>query len=265
MQQFLETPLWQILLLVGIALVAGLIDAIVGGGGLIQLPFLLGAIPHLGTATPLGINKAVSALGNVSSAVVYWWKNPKTRVDWQIMAWSGTAAIACAMGGALLAASIPIDYFRPFVIVVLIGVLWAVVSGRNATTDDTAVTTAAHRPHLKLSIASGGIGLYDGLVGPATGSFLLLAHRRILRRSLLDSLGTAKVIQCCMNTGGAAVLLAKGVVIWPLILLMGAANLGGSALGARITLTQGDKFIRVVLTLAVLGTIGKLAYDQWLY
>jgi uncharacterized membrane protein YfcA len=262
MQQFLDIPLWQILTLVGVAFLAGTIDAIVGGGGLLQLPLLLGVFPHLGTATPLGVNKAVSAMGNVSSAVFYWIHNPKTRINWKIMASSGSMAVIFTILGALLAAYIPISYFRPFVIAILLMVLWVVVTRRNSVEIEIDVK-GSPRPHIHLGAVSGCIGLYDGLVGPATGTFLLLAHRRILGRSLTDSLGTAKIIQCCMNMGGAAVLLAKGIFLWPLIVMMGTANIAGSALGARLTLARGDSFVRVILVIAVLGTIGKLAYDQW--
>jgi uncharacterized membrane protein YfcA len=262
MQHFLELPGWQVGLLIAVAFLAGLIDAIVGGGGLLQLPFLLAAFPAGGTATPLGVNKSVSAVGNVSSAAVYWIHNPRTRVDLRVLATSGVLAVTAASAGALLAAYIPMSYFRPFVIVVLLAVLWIVLTGRNKPAEATVGPPPRHA-HLRLSVASGGIGVYDGLVGPATGTFLLLAHRRILHRSLTDSLGTAKIVQCCMNVGGAAVLLAKGSLIWPLIAAMGAANLIGSAMGARVTLARGDTFVRAVLVVAVLGTIGKLAYDQW--
>lgn len=126
-------------------------------------------------------------------------------------------------------------------------------------------TSQRNRPaiHARLCGVSSGLGLYDGLIGPATGTFLLLAHRKILARSLTDSLGTTKIIQCAMNFGGAAVLLSKGIFIWPLIVVMGSANIAGSAIGARLALARGDKLIRVLLVVAVLGTVAKLIYDQW--
>lgn len=158
MQHFLTLPPRQIAMLVGIAFLAGLIDAIVVGGGLLQLPLLLGAIPHFGTATPLGVNKAVSAVGNVSSAIVYWVRNPKTRIDWRLLSSSGAAAISCAVLGALLAASIPISYFRPFVMVVLLAVLWVVVTGRNEVGGQVRMVDS-RRPHLRMGAVSSGIGL----------------------------------------------------------------------------------------------------------
>ncbi|URM92831.1 TSUP family transporter [Streptomyces sp. MRC013] len=261
---FLDLTGESVALLTLVALLAGVIDAIVGGGGLVQLPFLLAVLPGFGTATPLGVNKAVSALGNLSSAAVYWRRNPGTRVDVRLLAWSGTVAVAGAVAGALVAASLSVQTLRPVVIAVLVAVLWLVVSGRLARTAQAGPAPApGRRTRLPLTAASGAIGLYDGVVGPATGSFLLLAHQRVLRRSLVDSLGTAKAIQCCMNLGGAAVLLSAGPTSWPLIALLGLANTAGSALGARLTLRHGDALVRTVLVLAVLATVGKLAHDQW--
>lgn len=276
MHIFLDLPGRTVALLALVSLLAGLVDAIVGGGGLVQLPFLLAVLPGLGTATPLGINKAVSALGNISSAAVYWRRNPGTRLNRQLLAWSGTVAVLCAMAGALLASGLPIGLFRPIVIVVLVAILWLVVRGRLArpaaaaapSSTPGASSAGASSPgggvNLPLAASSGVIGLYDGIIGPAAGSFLLLSHQRILRRSLVDSLGTAKVIQCCMNIGGAAVLISRGPTSWPLIALLGVANIAGSAIGARLTLRGGDVFVRAVLVLAVLATVGKLAHDQWL-
>lgn len=262
MQEFMDIPLWQVSAFVVVAFVAGVIDAIIGGGGLLQLPFLLGGLSFGGTATSLGVNKAVTGIGNVCSAYVYWMRNPQTRVDWRIMASSGAAAVLFAMTGALLATFVPLDYFRPFVIVVLLAILWFVITGRNKVRDNVAAKPSSH-PHARLCGVSSGLGLYDGLIGPATGTFLLLAHRKILARSLIDSLGTTKIIQCAMNIGGAVVLLSKGIFIWPLIVVMGFANIAGSTIGARLALARGDKLIRVVLVVAVLGTVAKLVYDQW--
>jgi uncharacterized membrane protein YfcA len=261
MAEFLEISSWQVLAFVGVAFVAGVVDAIVGGGGLLQMPFLLGNLPTAGTATPLGVNKAVTAIGNVCSATAYWLRNPQTRVDWRSMALSGTTAVAFTMLGALLAASIPLNYFRPIAIVILLTVLWFVVTGRNKTIAQTQ-SPPRGQSEARLCAVSGGLGLYDGLFGPATGTLLLLSHRRILARSLKDSLGPTKVIQCSMNVGGALVLLWRGTFLWPLIIIMGVASVAGSAIGAKLALARGDKLIRVVLVVAVLATIGKLVYDQ---
>ncbi|WP_197085274.1 TSUP family transporter [Saccharothrix sp. ST-888] len=161
-------------LLTLVSLLAGLVDAVVGGGGLVQLPFLLAMIPGLGTATPHGINKAVSALGNISSAAVYWRRNPGTRLNRRLLAWSGTVAVLCAVGGALVTASLPIELFRPIVIVVLLVILWLVVKGRLSPSAAVGASPSPGRGiNLPLAASSGMIGLYDRIIGPAAGSFLL--------------------------------------------------------------------------------------------
>src|SRR5690606_41245389 len=118
----------MVLLLVAVGFAAGLIDAVVGGGGLVQLPVLLSAMPGA-TAVPLGVNKSVSAVGNIASAAVYWRRNPGSRIDLRLLAWSGGAAVGCAMRGARLATAISMEVFRPLVIAALLAV--PVLTGRR--------------------------------------------------------------------------------------------------------------------------------------
>ncbi|MCP9976069.1 TSUP family transporter [Streptomyces somaliensis] len=129
---FLDLTGESVALLTLVALLAGVVDAIVGGGGLLQLPFLLAVLPGFGPATPLGVNKAVSALGNLASAAVYRRRNPGARVDGRLLAWAARWPWPGAVTGALVAASLSVRTLRPVVIAVLVTVLWLVVSGRLA-------------------------------------------------------------------------------------------------------------------------------------
>ncbi|MFW5416424.1 TSUP family transporter [Nocardiopsis sp. CNT-189] len=263
---------WMLLLLVAGGFAAGLIDAIVGGGGLLQLPVLLSVMPG-GTAVPLGVNKSVSAVGNVASAAVYWRRNPGSRIDLRLLAWSGGAAVGCAMLGAWIATGISMELFRPLVIAALLAVLGFTVRGwvkeargggaAAGAPENPAAGAGAPGVRGRLAGASAAIGVYDGLIGPATGSFLLLAFRRILGGRLVDALATAKVVQCLMNIGGAAVFAALTALPWPLIALLSAANLTGSAIGARIALSRGDRLVKTLLVAGVLATVAKLCWDHF--
>lgn len=136
----------MVLLLVAVGFAAGLIDAVVGGGGLVQLPVLLSAMPGA-TAVPLGVNKSVSAVGNIASAAVYWRRNPGSRIDLRLLAWSGGAAVGCAMLGAWIATAISMEVFRPLVIAALLAVLVFTVRGwvKEARGAGAAEAPAARR------------------------------------------------------------------------------------------------------------------------
>jgi len=266
-----DTGPGMVLLLVAVGFAAGLIDAVVGGGGLVQLPVLLSAMPGA-TAVPLGVNKSVSAVGNIASAAVYWRRNPGSRIDLRLLAWSGGAAVGCAMLGAWIATAISMEVFRPLVIAALLAVLVFTVRGwvkeargAGAAEAPGGPATGAGAPGTrgKLAGSSAAIGVYDGLIGPATGSFLLLAFRRILGGRLVDALATAKIIQCLMNIGGAAVFAALTALPWPLIALLSAANLVGSAIGARLALSKGDRLVKTLMAAGVLATIAKLCWDHF--
>ena len=259
-----DIDLWHYVLFVGVAFIAGIVDAIVGGGGLLQLPVLLGTLGVGGAvATPLGVNKAVTAIGNTASIAQFWRRNPDSRIDPKILIGPGSIAVASASLGALFVSHVPIEVLRPIIIVCLLGALiYTLRSGRKRSPDATAHSSPVHRAGLKLSAVSTVLGLYDGFVGPGTGTVLLLAHRKLLQRTLTDSLATTKIIQCGMNVGGATVLLSQGVFAWQLILLMGAFSMVGALIGARIALYGKDELIRRVLVASVLATIAKLVYDQ---
>lgn len=260
-----DIDIWQYAVFLGVAFVAGVVDAIVGGGGLLQLPVLLGTLGASGiVATPLGVNKAVTAIGNTASIAQFWRRNPQSRVDPKILIGPGSIAVGAASLGALFVSQVPIDVLRPIIIVCLLGALvYTIHSGRTKTLQESdGQLPSVHRAGLKLSAVSTVLGLYDGFVGPGTGTMLLLAHRKLLQRTLTDSLATTKIIQCGMNVGGAAVLLAQGQFLWQLILMMGAFSMLGALIGARIALFGKDKLIRKVLVASVLATIAKLVYDQ---
>ncbi|MBH0780881.1 sulfite exporter TauE/SafE family protein [Nocardia bovistercoris] len=260
-----DIALWQYVTFAGSAFAAGIVDAIVGGGGLLQLPVLLGSLDvGGGVATPLGVNKAVTAIGNTASIAQFWRRNPDSRVDPRILIGPGLIAVVSASVGALFVSNVPIQTLRPIIIVCLLAALVNTLrgTGKGKEQDRSEQSSRGRHAEIRLAAVSTVLGLYDGFVGPGTGTFLLLSHRRLLRRTLTDSLATTKIIQCGMNIGGAAVLLSQGVFVWHLILLMGACSMGGASIGARIALNGKDQLIKRVLVAAVLATVVKLIYDQ---
>ncbi|MFF9348249.1 sulfite exporter TauE/SafE family protein [Streptomyces sp. NPDC014734] len=245
------------------AAAAGWIDAVVGGGGLLLLPALLLGLPQVPAAHVLGTNKAVALVGTSGAAVAYVRKAPvKVGTALRI----GLAALAGSMTGAFFAAGISSEVLRPVIMVVLL-VVAAFVMLRPSfgrTVDDGAPHRIGRaRTITAILLVGGGIGFYDGLFGPGTGTFLVLALTAVLHLDLVTASANAKIVNVCTNVGALAMFAHQGNVLWQLAAPMAVFNLAGGLVGARMALSRGSGFVRVVLLVVVFSLVAKLAFDQW--
>jgi uncharacterized protein len=244
--------------LVVAAFVAGWVDAVVGGGGLIQLPALLIALPsNTQPAVILGTNKISSFCGTVTSSVTYALRVP---LDWRTVA---PLVIAAAVGSALgasLAKLLPKDAFTPIVLAALIAVgtyVW-----RRPQLGMVSVRKHVGRGHYGRTALIGlVVGAYDGFLGPGTGSFFVILLVAVLGYGFLEASANAKVANLVTNLAAIVVFGLSGSVLWALGLVMGAANLMGGYLGARTAISRGNSFIRKVFLIVLTGLIIKLTYD----
>ncbi|MEF2525043.1 MULTISPECIES: sulfite exporter TauE/SafE family protein [Streptomyces] len=250
----------MLIVLCAAAAAAGWIDAVVGGGGLLLLPALLLGLPNAHPATVLGTNKAVAVVGTTGAAVTYLRKAP---VDVKLAFKIGTAAVAGSAGGAALAGGISKDALRPLIMAVLL-LVGAFVAFRPAFgTTPSASPVSRQRVLLAIGLAGLGIGFYDGLIGPGTGTFLVLALTALLHLDLVTASATAKIVNVCTNAGALAMFAYQGMVLWQLAALMAVFNLAGSMVGARMALKKGSGFVRGVLLSVVGALVVKLGFEQW--
>ncbi|MGP3989810.1 sulfite exporter TauE/SafE family protein [Streptomyces sp. 3N207] len=241
------------------AAMAGWIDAVVGGGGLLQLPALLIGLPHLPPAYALGTNKAVSVVGTGAAAATYLRKAP---VDVRLACRLGVVAALSSVGGAFFAAGVNSAVLRPLIMVLLLGVAaFVVLRPQFGQTPGGLVTR--QRVLTTFGVAGVGIGFYDGLLGPGTGTFLVIALVALLNMDMVTASATTKVVNVCTNIGALAMFAWQGTVLWKLALLMALFNMSGGLVGAHMALKRGSGFVRVVLLATVVGLVTKLAYDQW--
>ncbi|MEV6499069.1 sulfite exporter TauE/SafE family protein [Streptomyces prunicolor] len=257
-----DIPLTMVAVLCLTALAAGWIDAVVGGGGLLLLPVLLLGLPA-GTpaATALGTNKAVAIVGTSGAAVTYARKAP---VNVGLAVRIGLAALAGSSTGAFFAAGMSTDVLKPVIMVVLLAVATFVILRPAFGTAPTPGPATRRQILAAIGLAGLGIGFYDGLVGPGTGTFLVLALTAVLHLDLVTASATAKIVNCCTNAGALAMFAWQDTVLWQLAALMAVFNLAGGMLGAHTALKQGSGFVRVVLLTVVFGLVANLAYQQWL-
>lgn len=243
-------------LLILAAFAAGWVDAVVGGGGLIQLPALL-LVPGLAPVQALATNKLAGIMGTSVSAATYY---RRVQPDLRTAVPMALAALTGAGGGAALASWLPGDVIEPVVLVALVGVgAWTVTRPTLGRADHLRWSG---RRHYGAAVGIGaGIGFYDGLVGPGTGTFLVIALVAVLGYGFLEASAKAKIVNAATNLGALVVFAMAGALVWRLGLVMGAANIGGAYLGARMAVAKGSGFVRVVFLVVVAGLILRLGWD----
>ncbi|GAA4908894.1 TSUP family transporter [Streptomonospora salina] len=246
-------------LLLAAALAAGWIDAVVGGGGLVMLPAMLVAFPNAAVAPLLGTNKLSAIMGTASAAVTYFRRiRPDPRIVWT----TAGLALLGAGGGAALAGSVSSDALRPTVMVALAVVLVLVVArpAMGAAADPALLTR--RRIAVAVLLAGGGVGFYDGLIGPGTGTFLIMVLTAVVGLDFVHASATAKVVNTATNLGAIAVFAWNGDVLWLLGSGLAVCNVIGAQIGARMALSRGSGFVRAVLVVVVVLLLARLGWEQ---
>lgn len=251
-------PTWQVLLLLTLAaLSAGFVDAVVGGGGLIQLPALLIGLPGATPAQVLATNKLGSICGTTVSSATYYRRvqpDPQTFLPLMLLALLGS------VGGAFVATRIPKSAFEPIVLVALVLVgAWVVL---RPSLGQESLLRFSGRRHRFAAMGTGlVVGFYDGTLGPGTGSFFVIALVGLLGYSFLDASAKAKMANWATNLGALLVFVPAGLVLWKVGLVIGAGNLVGGYLGARIAVSRGSGFVRGFFVVVVGAFIVRIGGD----
>jgi uncharacterized membrane protein YfcA len=251
-----DPSLLEIAALVAVALAAGTIDAIAGGGGLLTVPALLaaGLPPHLA----LGTNKGQSVFGALTALLRF---GHGGLVDARRARVTFPLGLVGSLGGAALVLAIPPATLRPVVVVLLAGVALFVGLRRPAPPR----LEDAPRPRGELWIAGAAavaIGAYDGFFGPGTGTFLIVAFVGLLGDGLARASASAKVVNFASNLAALVLFAARGTVVWRIALPMAAAQLLGGWLGAHLAVRRGDLLVRRVVVGVALAAAVKLAWDM---
>jgi len=248
---FAELSLATGLLLLSASFLAGFVDSIAGGGGIVQLPALLIGLPNSPAAEVLGTNKLSAVFGTTTAAALYRKQikpDPKVLIGMAIPAFFGSAA------GALLASRIPTSSMRPMILVLLIAV--AIYTWLKP--DLGKLENLRHVPKQRIqigAIAGAVIGFYDGIFGPGTGSFLMLILVATLGYAFITASAIAKVVNVATNVGALIVFGINGAVIWQIGIIMGFANITGAIIGSRLAIKGGSTLVRKVFLLVTIVLI----------
>jgi uncharacterized protein len=249
---------WQILLLLCLfALLAGFVDAIVGGGGLIQTPASLIMLPQLPVATVIGSLKLPSFSGTFFAARQYVRKVP---INWKLMGWMALTAFSASFLGSQLLTQMSNRFMKPVILVVLVLVAIYTYSKKDFGQFSHKELTPTQKTLYSLLICL-VIGFYDGFIGPGAGSFLVLAFISLMGLDFLHASANAKLINLATNLGSICLFLIKGSIIWKLAIPMAICNAIGGFLGAKMAIAKGNRFIRIFFLLVVMGTLIRFSYD----
>jgi uncharacterized protein len=248
-------PSTTTLLLLALAgLTAGFVDAVVGGGGLVQLPALLVGLPGASPVQVLATNKLSSICGTTASSATYYRRiKPDPRTFGPLM----LCAFVGSVGGAFIGSHISDSAFDPIVLVVLV-LVGAYVMLRPNLGETTTLRYDRGR-HLGVAMGAGLlIGCYDGALGPGTGSFFVLTLVALLGYSFLEASAKARLANWATNLAALCVFVPQGAVLWKVGLVMGACNLVGGYLGARTAVAKGTRFVRIFFIAVVSGFVVRI-------
>jgi uncharacterized protein len=239
------------------ALAAGFVDAIVGGGGLIQTPAVLITLPQHSVATLLGTTKIPSLSGTLSASLQY---ARRVQIHWKLLGVLCVLALIAAYAGSKTVSIVSSSFMKPFIFGVLI-----VVAIYTYTKKDFGTSTTARKTPLKEFVYGGLfaviIGFYDGFIGPGAGSFLIVFFISILGFDFLKASAHAKFINVATNVGSIIFFAGSGHILYHYAIPMAFCNFTGSLVGARLAILKGNTFIRIFFLLVVAGTIIRFGYD----
>ena len=242
------------------SLLAGFVDAIVGGGGLILVPALFAVFPTTHPATLFGVNKGASVWGTAAATVQY---ARRVNMRWAALLPAAAVGFAGSLAGAGLVTLVDGRFLRqglPFVLLMVLA--YTLVKkdlGRHHTPRFSGRTETLAACTIGLVL-----GFYDGFFGPGTGSFFVFLFVRWLGYDFLNASACAKFLNTATNLAALGLFAYKGHVWWHFALTMAVANVVGSLLGTRLALKHGSGFVRVVVMVVVSALILKTGFDAFL-
>jgi uncharacterized membrane protein YfcA len=246
------------LALIAAAFAAGLVDSVMGGGGLIQIPTLFAVFPGFAPAALLGTNKFAGCVGTLGAALQY---VRATAPRWSTVLPVIVAAFVAALAGAYAITLVPAEPLRkalPFLLLALL--IYTFFSDAGF----------AHLPRFgrrrEAAVAATGaaaVGFYDGFFGPGAGAFYKLYFVRALGFDFVNAAAPAKIANVASNLAAVIVFSLKGLLLWKVALPMALVNFAGGQIGSRLALRYGNRLIRRAFLLLVGALIVKTFRDAY--
>jgi uncharacterized membrane protein YfcA len=250
---------YELYILLPVAFIAGIINAAVGGGGLITIPTFYSTLPHFTPAEIMGIDKCSSVMGHLTSVRQFM---IRLRLPWKLILPTALSAVIGAYSGIRLLDFMPSAWMRPLVIVVLAAMVvytWCKPQFGHHDTSQIPDRTDL----LKGACLGFAIGFYDGFIGPGTGSFLLFLFIRFFHFDFLRATACAKVVNFGTNFATLFFLIPNGLIHYELAIPLGIAAICGSFIGVKIALRGGNQWIRRLFLILACTLLLKLLWETF--
>lgn len=247
----------DLILLCIVSFCAGFIDSIVGGGGLLQTPAILIILPQYPVATLFGTTKIPSLSGTSFAAYKY---SKNVTLNWRLVLSIALVAFVGALAGAFCITLIDNRFIKPVILATL--VLVAVYTYFKKDFGLHQDKNHSFWQQITIGLLFGFvIGFYDGLIGPGTGTFLILSFIALLGSDFLHASASAKMVNIATNLAAILYFGSTGHILFEFAIPMAIFNISGSFLGTKLALLKGNRFIRIFFLIVVFGTILRFAYD----
>jgi uncharacterized membrane protein YfcA len=252
-----DYPYWMFITLIIFSFTAGFIDAVVGGGGLIQLPALLINLPNTPLPTLFGTNKIASLSGTAASAYHY---SKRIKFDLKLLFFISASAFMASFLGAKLVSFLPVATLKPVILIALIAMAIFTFVKKDLGKRPTK-NLPLQKKIILGSIIGWVVGFYDGFFGPGTGSFFVLGFVVILGFEFVTASAYTKIVNCFTNISALIVFIRQGNYILELAILMAVCNIAGNIVGSRMALKKGNGFVRIIFLVIVSLLIIRYGYD----
>ena len=254
---FAEYSTLTVIALAILALIAGFIDSVVGGGGLIQLPALLINLPNSPVPSLFGTNKIAALAGTSVAAYQY---SRRIKYDFLVLLSISFFAFVAANLGARSLHFVDVNTLRPVILIILIIIVIYTFLKKDLGSVQTKSLTRSKQV-LFGSLIGFIVGFYDGFFGPGTGNFLVLGFVIVLGFEFLKASAYSKIINSVTNISALIVFISHGSYYLELAILMAICNVIGSLMGSVVAIKKGNGFIRIIFLIIVMIMILRYSYD----
>lgn len=240
-----------------IAFCAGFVDAIAGGGGLIQTPLTLAIMPNIPVASLIGTLK-IPAFSGTAIAVRQYLKT--TSINWIYFGVLASISFCSAFLGSFVLTKVNNEFIKPLLLIILV-LLWFFTYLRKDFARKTIVALTQRRQYVYGIIISIIVGFYDGFIGPATGTFFIMGFVFLVGFDFFKASAYAKMINLATNFGSICLFLLKGQIIWKIALPMALCNGIGGYCGAKLAILKGQVWVRYAFLFIMFLAICRFGYE----
>ncbi len=247
----------EIYLLCLFAFLAGFIDSVVGGGGLVQVPAFFVLYPALPVPCVIGSNRIASAVG---TSVAAWNYGRTVRIPWKTVVCAGAGASVFSYLGATVQSLMSSAVLKPLILILIVVIAVYTYRKKDFGQREHFKVAPDRLPWYAAGIGA-ALGFYNGFVGPGTGSLLVFGFVSVIGYSFLSASAISKVVNVIADVSSLIFFLTNKYVLFHLALPIMVFNVAGSYLGSRMAVLRGNTFIRKVFLVVVVGIVARFAWD----